>query len=91
MTLSFDRLTFQLSNSEDQIRNLSDVALSTLFNNPFGSFLVDLLFKSTLDLIDDLDLNKTRHFRCIYMYAYLSVLIFPILFANINDTLEKMA
>ena len=33
----FDRLTFQLSKSEEQLEKLSDVALSTLFSNPFGS------------------------------------------------------
>ena len=33
MTLAFDRLTFQLSNGEEQLGNLSDVALSTLFSN----------------------------------------------------------
>ena len=57
MTLTFDRLTFQLSNSEEQLGNLYDIALSTLFSSPFGSVWVDLLSKLTLDLIDDLDLD----------------------------------
>ena len=38
MTLTFDRYTFQLSKSEEQFGNLSDVALPTLFSNPFGPF-----------------------------------------------------
>ena len=65
MALTFDRLTIQLSNSEEQFRNLSDVALSTLLSNQFGSFLVDLLLKLTLGPIDDHDLNKRSHFRWI--------------------------
>ena len=63
MTLTFDRFTFQLSNSEEQLGNLYDIALSTLFSCPFGSIWVDLLSKLTLDLIDDLDLDKRGHFR----------------------------
>ena len=34
--------------------NLYNVALSTLFSNPFGSFWVDFLSKLTFDLIDDI-------------------------------------
>ena len=30
MTLTFDRMTFQLSNSVEQLGNLYDIALSTL-------------------------------------------------------------
>ena len=67
MTFTFDRLTFQLSNSEEQLGNLYDIALSTLFSSPFGSVWVDLLSKLTLDLIDDLDLDKRGHFRWIYV------------------------
>ena len=67
MSLTFDSLTFQLSNSEEQRGNLSDVALSTLLINPFGSFLVDSMSKLTLDLIDDLGLNKKSHIRWIYV------------------------
>ena len=67
MTLTFDRLTFQLSNSEEQLGNLYDIALSTLFSSPFGSVWVDLLSKLTLDLIDDLDLGKRGHFRWVYV------------------------
>ena len=52
MTLTFDRLTCQLSKSEEKLGNLSDVALSTLFSNPFGSFWVDFLSKLTIDLED---------------------------------------
>ena len=37
---------------------MSDVALSTLFINPFGLFCVDLMSKSILDLIDDIDFSK---------------------------------
>ena len=55
MTSALDRLTFQLSNSEEQLGNLYDIALSTLFSIPFGSVWVDLLSKLTLGLIDDLD------------------------------------
>ena len=66
MTLTFDRLTFQLSNTEE-LGNLYDIALSTLFISPFGSVWDDLLSKLTLDLIDDLDLDKRGHFRWIYV------------------------
>ena len=65
MTLTFDRLTFQLSNTEE-LGNLYDIALSTLFISPFGSVWADLLSKLTLDLIDDLDLDKTSGIYCIY-------------------------
>ena len=41
MTLTFDRLIFQLSNSEKQLWNLYDIAPSTLFSSPFGSVCVD--------------------------------------------------
>ena len=64
MTLTFDRLTFQLSNSEEQLGNLSDIILSTLFRG-FGSFVGDLLSNLTIDVIDYLDLNKRSHFRWI--------------------------
>ena len=67
MTLTFDRLTFQLGNSEEQLGNLYDIALSTLFSSPFGSVWVDLLSKFALNLIDDLDLDKRGHFRWIYV------------------------
>ena len=67
MTLTFGRLTFQLSNSEEQLGNLYDTALSTLFRGPFGSVCVDLLSKLTLDLIDDLDLDMRGHFRWLYV------------------------
>ena len=66
MTLTFDRLTFPLSNSEEKLGNLHDVALSTLFSNLFWSILVDLLSESTLDLIDDLELKRS-HFKWIYV------------------------
>ena len=76
--MTFDRLTFQLSISEEQLRKLYDIALSTLFSNPFGSVWVDLLSKLTLDLIDDLELNKMSHFRWIYVCVFicLKVLLF---------------
>ena len=67
LTLTFDRLTFQLSNSEEQLRNLYDIALSTLLSSPFGSVRVSLLSKLTLDLVDDLDLDKRGHFIWIYV------------------------
>ena len=38
MTLTFDRLTFQLSRSEEHLGNLSDDALSTLLSNLVGSY-----------------------------------------------------
>ena len=63
MILIFDRLTFQLSNSEEKLGNLPVIALFALFSNPFGSVLVDLLAKMTLDLIDDIDFDKRSHFR----------------------------
>ena len=46
---------------------LYDIALSTLFSSPFESVWVELLSKLTLDLIDDLDLDKRGHFRWIYV------------------------
>ena len=36
MTLTFDILTFNMSNSEKQLGNLYDIALSTLFSSPLG-------------------------------------------------------
>ena len=65
--MTFDRLTFQLSNSVEQLGNLYDIALSTLLSRTFRSVWVDLLPKLTLDLIDDLDLDKRGHFRWIYV------------------------
>ena len=65
MTLTFDRSALQLCNSEEQLGNLYDIALSTLFISPFGLVWVDLLSKLTLDLIDGLDLDKRGHFRWI--------------------------
>ena len=65
--LTFDILTYYLSNSEEQLGNVYDIALSTLFSSPFGSAWVDLLSKLTLDLIDNLDLDKRSHFREIYV------------------------
>ena len=88
MTLTFDRLTFHLSNSEEQLGNLYDIALSTLFSSPFGSVWVDLLSKFTIGLIDDLDLDKRGHFRWIYV-CVLVRLIFTIQSSNINVTLKK--
>ena len=67
MTLTFDRLTFQSSNSEEQLGNLYEIALSTLFSSPFESVWVDLLSKLISDLIDDLDFDKRGHFRWIYV------------------------
>ena len=63
MTLTFDRLTFQLCNSEEQLGNLSVVALSTLLSTPVRSLLVDLMSKLTIELIDDLELDKRSHLR----------------------------
>ena len=37
------------------------------FSSSFGSVWVDLLSKLTLDLVDDLDLDKRGHFRWIYV------------------------
>ena len=67
MTLTFGRLTFQLCNSEEQLVNISVVALSTLLSTPVRSVLVDLLSKLTIDLIDDRDLDKRSHLRWIYV------------------------
>ena len=63
MTLTFDRLTFQLSKSEEQLGNLSDVALLTLLSNLFGTFWVDFQSKLTIGLKDGTDLKKRSHFR----------------------------
>ena len=70
-TLAFDRLTFQLSNSKEQLENLSGVALSTFFCNSFGSFLVDLMFKLTLTLLMTLTLIRGATSDG-YIYAYKS-------------------
>ena len=59
--------TFSLSNSEEQLGNLSEVAVSILLINPPGRFWLICCAKLTLDLIDDLDLYKRSHFRCIYV------------------------
>ena len=59
--LDFDRLTFQLYNSEEQLGNLSVIARSTLLSTPVRSVFVNLLSKLTLDLIDDIDLDKRSH------------------------------
>ena len=58
MTFTFDRLTFLLSNSEEQLGNVYDIALCTLFSSPFGSVWVGLLSKLTLDLVDEHKLDK---------------------------------
>ena len=47
--------------------NKSVIALSTLLSTPIESVLVDLLFKLTIDLIDDIDLDKRSHIRWIYV------------------------
>ena len=89
MTLTFDRLTFQLSKSEEQPGSLSNVALSTLFCNPFRSFLVN--FCQNLPLT--LNMTLTSIGGAIsngYMYAYWSVLIFTIKSCNINDTVMQL-
>ena len=41
--------------------------LNSPLSSPFGSGWVDLLSKLTLDLIDDLDLDKRGHFIWIYV------------------------
>ena len=62
MTLIFHILSFQLSNSEEQLGNQSVIALSsTLLSTPVRSILVDLLSKLTLDLIDDLEIDRREH------------------------------
>ena len=61
------KLTFPLSNSEEQLGNMSDVAVSTLLINPSGPFWLICCAKLTLDLIDDPDLYKRRHLRWIYV------------------------
>ena len=66
MTLTFDRLTFQLCNSEEQLEKLSIIALFTLLSTPVWSVLVDLLSKLTIDLITNLDIDKRRHLSWIY-------------------------
>ena len=83
--MTFEKLTFPLSNSKEKLRNLSDVAVFTLLINPPRPFWLICCAKLSLDLIDDLDLLRG------YMYAYQSVLIFTIRSGNINDTLKKMA
>ena len=67
MTSTIEKLTFPLSNSEEQLGNLSDVGVSTLLINPPGPFWMVCCAKLTLDLIDDLDFYKRIHFRWIYV------------------------
>ena len=55
MTLTFEKLTFPLNNSKEQLGNLSEVAVSTLLINPHGPFWLFCCAKLTLDLIDDID------------------------------------
>ena len=69
MTMTFEKWTFPLSNSEEQLGNLSEVAVSTLLINPDGPFWLMCCAKLTLDLIDDLDLYKRSQFRCIYVWV----------------------
>ena len=90
MTLTFDRLTFQLSNSEEQLGNLNDIALSTLFSSPFGSVWVDLLSKLTLDLIDNLDIDKRGNFRWIYVCVLVRFNLYYSIWQHICH-FEKMA
>ena len=67
MTLTFEKLTFPLSNSEEQLGILSDVAVSTLLINSPRPFWLFCCAKLTLDLIDILDLYKRSHFKWIYV------------------------
>ena len=53
--LDFKKWTFPLSNSEVQLGNLSEVAVSTLLINPPWHFWLICCAKLTLDLIDDLE------------------------------------
>ena len=76
MTLTFEKLTFPLSNSEEQLGNLSDVAVSILLINPPGPFWLIFCAKLTLDLIDYLDIYKRSHFRWIYIYIYIHISLF---------------
>ena len=72
MTMTFDWLPFNLATVKNNFETcmiLYDIALSTLFSSPFESVWVDLLSKLTLDLIDDLDLDKRGNFRWIYVCA----------------------
>ena len=69
MTLTFEQLTFPLINSEEQLGNLSIVAVATLFINPPGPFWMFCCVKLTLDLIDDIDLIRGAN-SDEYMHAY---------------------
>ena len=61
MALTYDGLTFRWSKSEEQLGNLSDVALSTfIFSDLFEPIWFDCLSKLTLDLEDDPGLNKRK-------------------------------
>ena len=62
--------------------------LHSPLSSPFGSGWVDLLSKLTLDLIDDLDLDKRGHFIWIYV-CVLVVFIIAIQSGNINVTLKS--
>ena len=57
MTLTFDRVTFQLSKSEEQLGSLADVVLSLLSSNPVGSYRVEFVSEFALELLVDLDLK----------------------------------
>ena len=61
------KIDLLLSNSEEQLGYLSEFAVSTLLINPPRPFWLICCGKLTLDLTDDLDLNKRSHFRWIYV------------------------
>ena len=82
---------FKLSSkSEEQLGNLNNIALYTLLSSPFGSVWVDFLSKLTLDLMDDIDLDKRGHF----IWIYVCVLVRFNLYYSISQHkchVEKMA
>ena len=72
MTLTFEKWTFPLSNSEEQLGNLSEVAVSTLLINPPGPFWLICSAKLTLELIDDFDLYKRSYLFQMYICMRIS-------------------
>ena len=86
--MTFEKLTFQLSNSEEQLGNLYDAAVSTLLINLPGPFWLICCDNWPLTLL--MTLTWMREGISIgYMYAYESVLIFTIQFQQYKWLFEK--
>ena len=76
MTLTFGILSFQLSKSEQQLEACLMLHCLVCLVIPFGSFWVDYLSKLTIDLEDDIDLNKRSHLRRIHVLELVGLILF---------------